>query len=184
MRNCDAFSTSTGALRLEIAGTARDTIGVTVFDRIVQQVRRIKDEAREFGRDIEVFTQGQVICRPRNGNVENADWATKGWLQQFGPNDIRIEADSERTWIAKVIGRRQSLRHRVGIIKRCVAAAQTSPRSDDPAHYSPTRSSRHCAHKRPDRPGRGPSPRARPGTRRCCQSRTGNFGPRTRPPMG
>jgi len=83
MRNCDAFFTSTGALRLEIAGTTRDTTGVTVFDRIVQQVRCIKDEAREFGREIEVFTQGQVICRPtqreaedyhHHANVENADW--------------------------------------------------------------------------------------------------------------
>jgi len=82
MRNCDAFFTSTGALRLEIAGTARDT-GVSVHDRVVQQVRRIRDEAREFGRDIEVFTQGQVICRPtqreaedyhHHANVENADW--------------------------------------------------------------------------------------------------------------
>ena len=83
MRNCDAFFTSTGALRLAVAGTSDDTNGVTVFDRIVQQVHRIKDTAREFGRDIEVFTQGQVICRPtqreaedyhRYANVENADW--------------------------------------------------------------------------------------------------------------
>ncbi len=56
---------------------------VTAFDRIVQQVQRIKSKGREFGRDIEVFTQGQVICRPtqreaddyhHHANVEKADW--------------------------------------------------------------------------------------------------------------
>ena len=83
MRNCDAFFTSTAALRLAVAGTTKDA-NVPVFDRIVEQVSRIKAEAREFGRDIEVFTQGQVICRPTQkeaeeyhhyANVENADWA-------------------------------------------------------------------------------------------------------------
>ncbi len=82
MRNCDAFFTSTAALRLAVAGTAHDT-NVSVFDRIVQQVNRIKADAQEFGREIEVFTQGQVICRPTQkeaeeyhhfANVENADW--------------------------------------------------------------------------------------------------------------
>ena len=82
MRNCDAFFTSTAALRLAIAGTGQDK-NVSVFDRIVQQVDRIKADARQFGRDIEVFTQGQVICRPSQkeaedyhhyANVENADW--------------------------------------------------------------------------------------------------------------
>jgi FMNH2-dependent dimethyl sulfone monooxygenase len=82
MRNCDAFFTSTAALRLAIAGTEQDK-NVSVFDRIVQQVNRIKADARQFGRDIEVFTQGQVICRPTQkeaedyhhyANVENADW--------------------------------------------------------------------------------------------------------------
>jgi FMNH2-dependent dimethyl sulfone monooxygenase len=82
MRNCDAFFTSTAALRLAIAGTEQDK-NVGVFDRIVQQVDRIKADARQLGRDIEVFTQGQVICRPTQkeaedyhhyANVENADW--------------------------------------------------------------------------------------------------------------
>jgi FMNH2-dependent dimethyl sulfone monooxygenase len=82
MRNCDAFFTSTAALRLAIAGTEQDK-NVSVFDRIVQQVDRIKADARQFGRDVEVFTQGQVICRPSQkeaedyhhyANVENADW--------------------------------------------------------------------------------------------------------------
>jgi FMNH2-dependent dimethyl sulfone monooxygenase len=82
MRNCDAFFTSTAALRLAVAGSARDA-NVPVFDRIVQQVDRIKAEARAFGREIDVYTQGQVICRPTQqeaedyhlyANVEQADW--------------------------------------------------------------------------------------------------------------
>src|SRR5262249_6304182 len=82
MRNCDAFFTSTAALRLTVAATARDK-NVSGFDRIVQQVGCIKGDAREFGREIEVFTQGQVICRPtpreaedyhHYANIENADW--------------------------------------------------------------------------------------------------------------
>jgi alkanesulfonate monooxygenase SsuD/methylene tetrahydromethanopterin reductase-like flavin-dependent oxidoreductase (luciferase family) len=55
-----------------------------MFDRILKQVKDIKAEARKFGREIEVYTQGQVICRPtqqeaeayhRYANVESADWA-------------------------------------------------------------------------------------------------------------
>src|ERR1700693_4513348 len=45
VRNCDAFFTSTAALRLAIAGTAQEQ-NVSVFDRIVQQVDRIKADAR------------------------------------------------------------------------------------------------------------------------------------------
>ncbi len=71
LRNCDAFFTSTGAMRLALAGTADDTVDVTAFDRIVQQVRGIKDEARKFGREIEVYTQGQVICRPTQREAED-----------------------------------------------------------------------------------------------------------------
>ena len=55
MRNCDAFFTSTAALRLAVAGTRAETKTVSVFDRIVEQVQRIKAEARAFGRDIEVY---------------------------------------------------------------------------------------------------------------------------------
>jgi alkanesulfonate monooxygenase SsuD/methylene tetrahydromethanopterin reductase-like flavin-dependent oxidoreductase (luciferase family) len=70
-------------MRLALAGTADDKVDVTAFDRIVQQVRGIKDEAGKFGREIEVYTQGQVICRPtqkeaedyhHHANIENADW--------------------------------------------------------------------------------------------------------------
>jgi alkanesulfonate monooxygenase SsuD/methylene tetrahydromethanopterin reductase-like flavin-dependent oxidoreductase (luciferase family) len=49
----------------------------------MNQVAAIKAEARTFGREIEVYTQGQVICRPTQreaeeyhhyANIECADW--------------------------------------------------------------------------------------------------------------
>jgi dimethylsulfone monooxygenase len=84
MRNCDAFFTSTAAARLALAGTARATNDVTLLGLIAKQVSDIKADARKVGRDIEVYTQGQVICRPTQqeaeayhhyANVENADWS-------------------------------------------------------------------------------------------------------------
>lgn len=83
MRNCDAFFTSTSGARLAAAGTTQAVDETKVFDRIVKQVNDIKAEGRKFGREIEVYTQGQVICRPtqreaeeyhRHANVDNADW--------------------------------------------------------------------------------------------------------------
>jgi alkanesulfonate monooxygenase SsuD/methylene tetrahydromethanopterin reductase-like flavin-dependent oxidoreductase (luciferase family) len=83
MRNCDAFFTSTSAARLAAAGTSEAVDEAKVLERILAQVNGIKAEGRKFGREIEVYTQGQVICRPtqreaeeyhRHANVECADW--------------------------------------------------------------------------------------------------------------
>ena len=51
LRNCDAFFTATGASRASLDGVAK-------------RVQDVKAEARSFGKDIEVYTIGQVICRP------------------------------------------------------------------------------------------------------------------------
>jgi alkanesulfonate monooxygenase SsuD/methylene tetrahydromethanopterin reductase-like flavin-dependent oxidoreductase (luciferase family) len=77
LRNCDAFFTTTGAARISLAGAA-------------QRVEEVKGKARALGRDIEVFTVGQVVCRPRQDEaeeyyrhalVDNADWgAVDGML--------------------------------------------------------------------------------------------------------
>src|SRR4051812_40346044 len=84
MRNCDAFFTSTGRARLEAAGTSQAVDEQQIFNRIVKQVSDIKADGRKYGREIEVYTQGQVICRPtqreaeeyhRHANVECADWS-------------------------------------------------------------------------------------------------------------
>jgi len=70
LRNCDAFFTATAGSRTSLEGNAR-------------RVEEIKGKARAFGRDIEVYTVGQVICRPsqqeaedyyRHVNIEHADW--------------------------------------------------------------------------------------------------------------
>jgi dimethylsulfone monooxygenase len=70
LRNCDAFFTATAGSRTSLEGNAR-------------KVEEIKDEARRLGRAIDVYTVGQVVCRPsqqeaeayyRFAMVENADW--------------------------------------------------------------------------------------------------------------
>ena len=81
LRNCDAFFTSTGRSRLAAAGTA--TTEVSLYEQTAKMVVDVKAAAQKFGRDINVYTQGQVICRPtqreaeayhRHANVESADW--------------------------------------------------------------------------------------------------------------
>ncbi|MPZ55281.1 MAG: LLM class flavin-dependent oxidoreductase [Rhizobiales bacterium] len=70
LRNCDAFFTANSASR-------------TSLEAGLKQVEEIKSEARALGREIEVYTIGQVICRPsqkeaedyyRHAVIDNADW--------------------------------------------------------------------------------------------------------------
>ena len=70
LRNCDAFFTATASSRQSIEENAR-------------RVAEIKQEARALGREIEVYTVGQMICRPTQMQaadyyqyaiIENADW--------------------------------------------------------------------------------------------------------------
>jgi alkanesulfonate monooxygenase SsuD/methylene tetrahydromethanopterin reductase-like flavin-dependent oxidoreductase (luciferase family) len=70
LRNCDAFFVATSGSRTSLEGNAK-------------KVAEIKRAARSFGRDIEVYTVGQVICRAsqqeaddyyRHAIIENADW--------------------------------------------------------------------------------------------------------------
>ena len=78
LRNCDAFFTATGAT----AHVAR---------RRSRRVTDVKAEARSNGREIEVFTVGQVVCRPTQKEAEDyyhyaiiemADWgAVDGMLR-------------------------------------------------------------------------------------------------------
>lgn len=69
IRNCDAFFTH--ASRTEL-------------DDVARRVREAKDEARQYGRELDVYTVGVVTCRPtekeaedyfRYAVVDNADWA-------------------------------------------------------------------------------------------------------------
>jgi alkanesulfonate monooxygenase SsuD/methylene tetrahydromethanopterin reductase-like flavin-dependent oxidoreductase (luciferase family) len=77
LRNCDAFFTATHGSRTSLEANAN-------------KVAEIKNEARKFGRDIDVYTVGQVVCRPsqqeaddyyRHAIIDNADWgAVEGML--------------------------------------------------------------------------------------------------------
>ena len=70
LRNCDAFFTATSTSRQGVDATA-------------QMVKDIKAEARAIGREIEVFSIGQIVCRPtqkeaedyyRHAIIDMADW--------------------------------------------------------------------------------------------------------------
>jgi len=70
LRNCDAFFTANSASRTSLTAGA-------------EQVEEIKTQARANGREIEVYTIGQVICRPtqqeaqdyyHHALIDNADW--------------------------------------------------------------------------------------------------------------
>ena len=72
MRNCDAYFTATAESRQSVEATKK-------------MVEGIKGEARAIGREIEVFTVGQVTCRPtqkeaedyyRYAIIEQADWGS------------------------------------------------------------------------------------------------------------
>ncbi len=77
LKNCDAYFTANAASRVSL-------------DAAVRKVDEIKAQAHALGREIEVFTVGQVVCRPTQGEAEeyyrhamidNADWgAVDGML--------------------------------------------------------------------------------------------------------
>jgi len=105
LRNCDAFFTTTGAARISLAGAAA-------------RVEEVKGKARAIGRDIEVFTVGQVICRPTQAEaddyyqhalIDNADWgAVEGMLalRNITPQTVSPEefAARRRYFAANAIG--------------------------------------------------------------------------------
>ena len=71
LRNCDAFFVATAGSRTSLEANAK-------------KVAEVKGAARGLGRDIEIYTVGQVICRPtqkdaedyyRHAVIENADWS-------------------------------------------------------------------------------------------------------------
>src|SRR6267154_139723 len=90
LRNCDAFFVATSGSRTSLEGNAK-------------KVTEIKRAAQNVGREIEVYTVGQVICRPsqkeaedyyRHAIIENADWgAIDGMLanRNVTPQSIPLE---------------------------------------------------------------------------------------------
>ena len=105
LRNCDAFFVATAGSRTSLAGNA-------------EKVEEVKAAARSLGREIEVYTVGQVICRPtqkeaedyyRHAVIEHADWgAIDGMLanKSITPQTIPPEeyAAKRRYFAANAIG--------------------------------------------------------------------------------
>jgi dimethylsulfone monooxygenase len=100
LRNCDAFFVATAGSRTSLEGNAK-------------KVTEIKRAAQNVGREIEVYTVGQVICRPsqkeaedyyRHAVIENADWgAIDGMLanKSITPQTIGAEEyDKKRRYFA------------------------------------------------------------------------------------
>jgi alkanesulfonate monooxygenase SsuD/methylene tetrahydromethanopterin reductase-like flavin-dependent oxidoreductase (luciferase family) len=95
LRNCDAFFVATQGSRTSLEGNAK-------------QVAEIKRAAQAVGREIEVYTVGQVICRPsqkeaedyyRHAIIESADWdAIDGMLanRSITPQTIPPEEYAKR----------------------------------------------------------------------------------------
>ena len=79
LRNCDAFFTASAGSRAKLEENA-------------QHVSAVKSQARALGRDIEVYSVGQVVCRPTQAEaddyyqyavIDSADWdAVDGMLVQ------------------------------------------------------------------------------------------------------
>jgi dimethylsulfone monooxygenase len=100
VRNCDAFFVATAGSRTSLAGNTA-------------KVEQVKAAAGALGREIEVFTVGQVICRPtqkeadeyyRHVNIDNADWgAIDGMLanRNISPKTVPAEEyDVKRRYFA------------------------------------------------------------------------------------
>jgi len=94
LKNCDAYFTANAASRVSL-------------DAAVRKVDEIKGQARAVGREIEVFTVGQVVCRPtqheaeeyyRHAVIDNADWgAVDGMLALKGITPDRMPLDEYET---------------------------------------------------------------------------------------
>jgi len=105
LRNCDAFFVATGSTRTSLAGSAI-------------MVNEMKAAAQGLGREIEIFTVGQVICRPTQkeaedyyhyANIENADWdAIDGMLKNRNITRQNLSADEydakRRYFAANAVG--------------------------------------------------------------------------------
>src|SRR5262249_27594852 len=105
LRNCDAYFTATSSSRLSV-------------DNTTKMGAEIKRDALAGGREIEVYTIGQVVCRPtqreaedyyRHAVIEHADWgAIDGMLKNRGITRESLPADEyeakRRYFAANAIG--------------------------------------------------------------------------------
>lgn len=102
VRNCDAFFTS----------APKDSM-----DALTAHVRAVKDEAKQYNRDIDVYTVGVVTCRPtqkeaedyyRHCVIDNADWSAVDSMlfkRKITPDGISAEEfQAKRKHLANGMG--------------------------------------------------------------------------------
>ncbi len=133
LRNCDAFFVATAGSRTSLAGSAA-------------KVNEVKAAAQQLGRDIEVFTVGQVICRPtqkeaddyyQHVNIENADW---GAIDGMLANKSITPADHSAGRI-----RGQAPLLRLKLDRRLSVRRHARPHRRGARHHQPSRRPRHRA---------------------------------------
>jgi dimethylsulfone monooxygenase len=95
LRNCDAFFTASANSRLSIEANAK-------------RIAQIKDQARQMGREIDVYTVGQIVCRStaaeaeayyQHAIVDHADWGSVE--RMLALKDITRETVSPEEYEAK-----------------------------------------------------------------------------------
>jgi alkanesulfonate monooxygenase SsuD/methylene tetrahydromethanopterin reductase-like flavin-dependent oxidoreductase (luciferase family) len=95
IRNCDAFFTATGQM---------------TFDEVAVQVRDFQAEARAQGRDLDVFSDGIVVCRATQREaeeyfhyaiLEKADWDLIGGRIAHRSGGVANVAEAERIRLVK-----------------------------------------------------------------------------------
>ena len=146
VRNCDALFTATGY--------AFDDASLARADA---EISTLKDAAAAIGRDIDVYTNGTLICRPTHQEavdyhqymcVENADWEAvdnmirmRGRLNDSTPEQIEILRNRYATTSGgfACIGTPDEIAEQLETISRTgfTGIGLTSPHYVDEFHYYP-----------------------------------------------
>ncbi len=113
LRNCDAFFVATAGSRTSLEGNAK-------------KVAEIRSAAQRFGRDIEVYTVGQVICRPSQKEAED-------YYRHHAADDCARGVRQETPVLCSQRDRRLSLRRNAG------------PRGGRALNHPQSRHARNCA---------------------------------------
>ena len=108
LRNCDAFFVATAGSRTSLDGNAR-------------KVAEIKSAARGYGREIEVYTVGQVICRPTPAGGRGLLPARHHRERRLG-RDRRHAGDQEHHAADAVAG---GIRRQAPLLRRATPSAAT-----------------------------------------------------------
>jgi energy-coupling factor transporter ATP-binding protein EcfA2 len=115
LRNCDAFFT---AVHYKDAADA------------VQDVVQVKEQGRQFGRDIGVYTVGQVVCRPTRAEAQDYFRYWTEEVADWGAADYMLSSYAEPITLDHIAGAaRLSKADRAAAEARSVAASARSSES-------------------------------------------------------